>query len=283
MGKNPAFMFYPGDWMKDPALGMCSPATRGIWIDILCAMYERDHDRSGIISGTIEQLSRLGRCSPAELKTALDELHKTGAANVTFPLHVTVGNNDVTIASRRLQREHQTRVSTAERVAKHRAKQKCNAPSSSSSSSSSSFSDTKDLSKSMELGRETAPKKPGALRGNAQTLNGDFIAGLKTQTAYEGIDVDRELSKARAWCDVNRRKCTPRFFVNWLNRVERPIETKGNEHGTVIRRNATRNETTYERRRRETAEFLATIEVDPLDPSIAGIPGLLAAGTKSGN
>jgi hypothetical protein len=34
------FHFYPGDWMKDPNLRRCSPAARGVLMDILCLMFE---------------------------------------------------------------------------------------------------------------------------------------------------------------------------------------------------------------------------------------------------
>lgn len=38
--KLPAFQFYPGDWMKDPALRVCSHTTKGVYIDMLCLMFE---------------------------------------------------------------------------------------------------------------------------------------------------------------------------------------------------------------------------------------------------
>ena len=38
--KRPSFQFYPGDWLRDPALRSCSPAARGLWIDMLCLMHE---------------------------------------------------------------------------------------------------------------------------------------------------------------------------------------------------------------------------------------------------
>jgi len=38
--KLPSFQFYPGDWMKDPNLRRCSQAARGVWIDMLCLMFE---------------------------------------------------------------------------------------------------------------------------------------------------------------------------------------------------------------------------------------------------
>lgn len=40
LSKKPSFQFYPGDWLKDPALRMCSPAARGVWMDLLCLLHE---------------------------------------------------------------------------------------------------------------------------------------------------------------------------------------------------------------------------------------------------
>lgn len=40
MGKLPAFQFYPGDWLKDPALRRCSKLAKGVWIDMICLSFE---------------------------------------------------------------------------------------------------------------------------------------------------------------------------------------------------------------------------------------------------
>ena len=50
-----------------------------------------------------------------------------------------------------------------------------------------------------------------------------FVESLKANPAYKGIDIAREHNKAGAWCLANRRELTRRFFVNWLNRAERPM------------------------------------------------------------
>lgn len=42
MSKLPYIQFFTGDWLKDPALRLCSPAARGAWIDMLCLMAESD-------------------------------------------------------------------------------------------------------------------------------------------------------------------------------------------------------------------------------------------------
>lgn len=65
------FQFYPSDWRKDSQLSMASFATRGIWIEMICAMWEAPE--RGAIQGTSEQLCRLIGCSPAEFSTFLIE------------------------------------------------------------------------------------------------------------------------------------------------------------------------------------------------------------------
>ena len=57
----------------------------------------------------------------------------------------------------------------------------------------------------------------------------DFINSLKANTAYKGIDIDRELSKMDAWLSLPKnkgRKKTDRFILNWLNKIDKPINTK---------------------------------------------------------
>ena len=38
--KRPSFQFYPGDWLNDAALRMCSVGARGLWIDMLAFMHQ---------------------------------------------------------------------------------------------------------------------------------------------------------------------------------------------------------------------------------------------------
>lgn len=39
---RPSFQFYPGDWRKNANLRRCSPAARGIWMDVLCVLHDSD-------------------------------------------------------------------------------------------------------------------------------------------------------------------------------------------------------------------------------------------------
>lgn len=40
--RAPAFQFYAGDWLRDPALRACSLAARGLWIDLLAYMHQAE-------------------------------------------------------------------------------------------------------------------------------------------------------------------------------------------------------------------------------------------------
>ena len=59
--------------------------------------------------------------------------------------------------------------------------------------------------------------------------NGDaeWLATLSGNPAYEGIEVDREFGKMKAWCDANGKLPSRRRFVNWLNRCEKPLKLNG--------------------------------------------------------
>ena len=117
--KLPYMPFFIGDWLKDPELSLCTPATRGVWMDLLCAMHEAG--RVGSLRGTREQLARLARCVPADLDHALTDLQATGAACVDSDR-----NGIVTVTNRRMNREAKERESAALRQARHRGSKPSN-------------------------------------------------------------------------------------------------------------------------------------------------------------
>ena len=131
MSKRPSFQFYPGDWLKDPSLRSCSPATRGIWIDLLCAIHEIGD--GGAVSGTIEQLARMTGCFPEEMRSAIDEL------SVTLTANVTERNKKVTVVCRRMETQAKALSDNALRQKRHREQRASNEKVTPPSSSSSSF------------------------------------------------------------------------------------------------------------------------------------------------
>jgi hypothetical protein len=51
----------------------------------------------------------------------------------------------------------------------------------------------------------------------------DWLKQLATESCYAHIRVLEEYGKMQVWCRQNKREPTRRRFVNWLNRIERPL------------------------------------------------------------
>jgi uncharacterized protein YdaU (DUF1376 family) len=138
MGKNPAFQFYPMDWMRDT--GTLSLQAKGAWIDILCALWwsaER-----GVLSTSTAGWSRLIRASNDDVEDVIDEILTHKVADIKRE-----PNGNITVVCRRMVRDEEYRQQNAERQRRHyksvtQLSRSNNAivtvPSSSSSSSSSS-------------------------------------------------------------------------------------------------------------------------------------------------
>lgn len=205
MAKNPAIMFYTGDWLKDPELSLCEPATRGIWIDLLCAMHELD--RCGQVSGTPEQLSRLARCTSVQMSAAIAELKATKAANVTER------NGIVTIANRRMQVEYKKRVGVRERVYKHRGKRESNEPSSVSVSISQ---------------KESAANAAPDLKVKDHSLeNPAVMAFREVQHCWPAAGVPRDSIIAKVMCDDAHLARWRLVLETWRLRGNKPTNVEG--------------------------------------------------------
>lgn len=181
MTKQPAFQFYPGDWLKDPCVSMCSPATRGIWIDLLSAMHE--NGREGLLTGTPDQLARVCRCSAADLSVALDELSTTCTADVSNR------HGKVTVINRRMKRESDERKGNNERKKRQRAKDKPPDVPESSRESHEDVTRLTSTSTSLSKNPPDPPSGPGPV-----SFEGIFKADLqKPEKVREWIE--RNVSK----------------------------------------------------------------------------------------
>lgn len=89
-------------WKSDPALRRCRPATRGIWMDLICAMCE--NDKCGTVTGTIAELAIDGGCSEQEMEAAIADLRLHHAADVHDQ-----GGGVVSIVNRRMSNEYKRR------------------------------------------------------------------------------------------------------------------------------------------------------------------------------
>lgn len=194
-------MFYTGDWMKDPNLSKCSAATRGIWMDLLCAMHE--NGRTGIITGTITELAQMCRCSEREMRYTIVTLRKNEVAEIR---KCNARSQQVTVVNRRMNREHKVREATRLRAQKHRAKSHGNADVTFSSSVSSS--DKRIVSKELSGERESSST------AQKHSLSDSDFAEL--QEAYSHIDDVRFVHEKQT--RYLGREPTRQEFLGWLNR-----------------------------------------------------------------
>ena len=85
--KMPAIMFYTGDWMKDPAVRALRLSERGLWIDMLCIMYEsQDRGYLSLANGcpvTNEQLARMVGGQLEHIEECLHNMEATGVFSRT--------------------------------------------------------------------------------------------------------------------------------------------------------------------------------------------------------
>lgn len=85
-----------------------------------------------------------------------------------------------------------------------------------------------DLTEREEEGEEERNEKEKKTRraeASAPADDATWLADLAKDAAYAGIDVAREFAKMTNWCAAHSRQPTRRRFVNWLNRIDRPIQS----------------------------------------------------------
>ena len=230
--KQPALQFSTGDWLKDPKLSMCSPAARGIWLDVICAMHELG--RSGVLTGTPTQLVRLLRCTETELLSAITELSTTGTADVTER------NGVVTLVCRRMKRETKARTEAASRQTKHRESRNSNAditPPSQPSSSSSSSSEEKPKKVSK---REGAPPAFIVILLKGGNLHPVEVSEIEEwEKLYPDLDIRQELRNMKGWLvsDLLRLKTKRginRFIHGWFRKAIQIQNDSFNGHNPTM-------------------------------------------------
>lgn len=83
------------------------------------------------------------------------------------------------------------------------------------------YSETETKSDAETDATEVAP--------NVKTPKSDeeWLDDLANDPAYKGIVVKTEYGKMQRWCQVNHKQSSRRRFVNWINRIDRPMDGLG--------------------------------------------------------
>jgi hypothetical protein len=109
MDKYPYMQFYIGDWMKDPALRSVSYAARGLWMDMLCLMFESPRRgflemAEGVPFSCVELTRCTGGTHPPAVALLLKSLERANVYSKT---------KQGVIYSRRMVRDEEIRKSRA--------------------------------------------------------------------------------------------------------------------------------------------------------------------------
>lgn len=212
MAGFPWIQFYPRDWTAGTR--MLTLAAKGAWIDILAALH--DSPTRGSMTLTVEAWARVLSISPDEAGRVLAEIKNTGVGNVVMG-----GNGSVMVECRRMLREEHAREKNRQRVQRHRNKDE--AQSDETAEFKLSNGDSNGCETVMKRGRSQkleARSQNKTVGRNQSAPDDEWIASLKTDPAFGGIDTDREVAKCRRWCETNRKSFSTRRIINWLNRAE---------------------------------------------------------------
>jgi len=84
-----------------------------------------------------------------------------------------------------------------------------------------------------EMPLQPSPEKPkkSSRRKKSEMTDEEWLAMVKANPAYSGLDVDRVQAKLLAWCATKGKEPTRSRLLNWLNREEKPL-TGGNGNGS---------------------------------------------------
>ena len=213
--------------LTDPALSFLHNQTVGVWLR-LCALTAQ-HGDSGKITIPTQQLLvtlHLSNATQNEINKIFNEI-KT--------LHITcneeVQKDSVTLVTLQFLnwQKYQAYSESYERVNKFRK------------SKSERYKCNVEKKRREEKRREEKRKEESIIENTAL-----FLTKLKENSAYKGIDIDKELSKMDAWFLTPKgrgRKKTKAFIVNWLNKIDveiggqcghsRSTETVGSKEGSI--------------------------------------------------
>lgn len=70
--KRPSFQFYTGDWRKNAKLRRCTPAARGVWVDVLCLFHDSE-DEYGILRWPLRDVANAAGAAMALVRELVEK------------------------------------------------------------------------------------------------------------------------------------------------------------------------------------------------------------------
>jgi uncharacterized protein YdaU (DUF1376 family) len=235
--KKPAFQFYPGDYLSSSRVAMMTLEEEGAYLRLLCYCWAH-----GSIPADPEKIARLiGKGASTTLATTLQPMFKQDPSDPLQLRHERLDaerdkqaewaekssrGGKMSAEARKTAKRCNDGLTTLQPPFNHPANQRATLQS--SSSSTSSYNDPLEAAAQSETpggkdrAEKSAPASKRKQRPNPET-DAEWLTSLSKDAAYQGIDVGREHAKMARWCATNRQQPTRRRFINWLNRIEKPL------------------------------------------------------------
>jgi len=205
-------------WRRDPKVTVLPTLARGVWRELLDVMHESD--RSGVITGTREEIARLGRCSAVELDQTLHELRKHSTADVTER------NGQVTIVNRKMRREFREREACRRRVQQHRSSVNSGSPQGAQGGNGNVTTPLISSDKGLKALKPLSSLKEGECKGETKaTGNGNVTPKKRLTEAQRELSKRWEIVLGPQWVNdagkwINRIKAEPGKTERVLAEVE---------------------------------------------------------------
>lgn len=226
MAKLPYMQFYPADWILDTQV--LNLEAKGAWIDILCQLWISE--TPGVHTWNMREFTTLLRLNyDEEIEQMVSDLSRVAEVTLTDDDDQEVKNavdcTWITVKSRRIVRDWESiraRKETHKKYNDKRTTQK-RQHNDMKTTPRSQKSEVRNQKSEEELREEKKRKTP--LRA---TDDETWLTALKANPAYSHLSIDTELAKMDAWLSTRPgRQKTRKFIVNWLNKVEKPLQVNG--------------------------------------------------------
>ena len=79
-----------------------------------------------------------------------------------------------------------------------------------------------DIDDQSERVSEKQKRKVGSAKASPVT-DEEFFADLESDSCYAHVNILDEWAKMARWCGVNKKQATRRRFINWINRIDKPV------------------------------------------------------------
>lgn len=237
MGDYPWIKLYP-EILDDLKMKRLSLKQRWLWITVLCLANKSPVTGSLMITKSISMsLLDVGEAALLEVSEGEDlkEIVEEAFQKFEELEMVKIDKNGTVTVCNFLKRQGRKPSDSPEevrkRVKKHRDKKKkedCNAQCNTVKRQVTRIDKEEDKDKDKEKSIRHVGKSD-TLQNSKKSFDEDFIQQLKENPAYESIDIDRELAKMDAWLQTpkgKRRQKTKGFIVNWLNRIDTPVQAE---------------------------------------------------------